>query len=42
MLVSGRFLSKVEDLVESESIGELTLKGFRRPVAVHSVLRLRS
>jgi class 3 adenylate cyclase len=42
VLVSGRFLSRIEDLVESESIGELTLKGFRRPVAIHNVLRLRS
>jgi class 3 adenylate cyclase len=41
VLVAGRFLSKVEGLVESESIGELTLKGFRRPVAIHNVLRLR-
>jgi class 3 adenylate cyclase len=42
VLVAGRFLSKVEGLVESESIGELTLKGFRRPVAIHNVLRLRA
>jgi class 3 adenylate cyclase len=41
VLVAGRFLAKVEGLVESESIGELTLKGFRRPVAIHNVLRLR-
>ncbi len=40
VLVSGRFLSKIDGLAESESIGELTLKGFRRPVAIHKVLRL--
>jgi class 3 adenylate cyclase len=41
VLVSGRFLSKVDGLVESESMGELALKGFRRPVQIHNVLRLR-
>jgi len=42
ILVSERFLSTVEPLVESAVIGELQLKGFRRPVVTHSVLRLRT
>ena len=38
ILVPRRFLGKVEDLVEAESAGELTLKGFHRPVAVYKIL----
>jgi adenylate cyclase len=42
ILVSDRFLSPLEALVEAEPVGELELKGFRRPVMTHRVLRLRS
>jgi adenylate cyclase len=41
ILVSQRLLSGVEDLVEAESAGELTLKGFHRPVAAYNILRLK-
>jgi class 3 adenylate cyclase len=40
ILVPQRLLGKVEDLVEAESAGELTLKGFHRPVAAFRVLGL--
>ena len=40
ILVSDRLLSKVERIVEAEPIGELELKGFRRPVMTHNVLNL--
>ncbi len=42
ILVTQRLLGNVEELVEAESIGELTLKGFHRPVAAFNVLRLKS
>jgi adenylate cyclase len=41
ILVSRRLLSLAEDLVEAESIGELSLKGFLRPVTAFNVLGLR-
>ncbi|MGH9670240.1 MAG: adenylate/guanylate cyclase domain-containing protein, partial [Terriglobales bacterium] len=41
ILVSQRLLVTVEDLIEVEPAGELTLKGFHRPIAVHNVLRLK-
>jgi class 3 adenylate cyclase len=41
ILVSDRFLTAIESLVEAETVGELELKGFRRPVMTHRVLRLR-
>jgi hypothetical protein len=31
----------VEELVEVEPVGELSLKGFSRPVTTHNVLRLK-
>jgi class 3 adenylate cyclase len=40
ILVSDRVLSLVKELVSVESIGELTLKGVQRPVAVSQVLNL--
>jgi class 3 adenylate cyclase len=40
-LVPQRLLGKVEDLVEAESAGELTLKGFHRPVTAYRVLSLK-
>ena len=41
ILLSQRAHAMVEDLVEAESIGELTLKGFSRPVPALNVLGLR-
>jgi adenylate cyclase len=41
ILVTSRFLSKIEGIVESMSIGEIALKGFSRPVSVHNVLATR-
>ena len=41
ILVSQRLLGGVDELVEAKPAGELTLKGFHRPVTAHSVLRLR-
>jgi len=40
--VSKRLLATVEDLVEAESIGELALKGFLRPVTAYDILRLKT
>jgi adenylate cyclase len=41
ILVSQRLLGTVEELVEVEPVGELTLKGFHRPIAAHNILRLK-
>jgi adenylate cyclase len=41
ILVSQRVFSAVEVLVETETVGELSLKGFSRPIAVYNVLGLR-
>jgi len=41
ILVPQRLLGAVEELVEVEPVGELSLKGFHRPVAVFNVLRLK-
>jgi class 3 adenylate cyclase len=41
ILTSQRLLGMVEELVEVEAVGELTLKGFSRPVTTHNVLRLK-
>jgi len=42
ILVSQRLLGTVEELVEVEPVGELTLKGFHRPVTAHNILRLKN
>jgi adenylate cyclase len=42
ILVPQRLLGTVEELVEAEPVGELTLKGFRRPITAHNVLRLKN
>ena len=39
VLVTSRVLAAIEDLVEAEPIGELSLKGFQRPLDVWNVLR---
>ncbi len=41
ILVSQRLLGTVEELVEVEPVGELTLKGFHRSIAAHNILRLK-
>ncbi len=40
ILVSRRVLATVEGLVEAEPVGEITLKGFLKPVTTFNVLRL--
>ena len=42
ILISKRLLGKVEELIEMEPVGELTLKGFHRSVTTCNVLRLRA
>jgi class 3 adenylate cyclase len=42
VLISQRLLATAEELVEVEPVGELTLKGFHRPVPAHNVLRLKT
>jgi class 3 adenylate cyclase len=41
-LVPQRVLGRVEDLVEAEAVGELTLKGFHRPVPAFNVSGLKT
>ncbi|HKY10086.1 MAG TPA: response regulator [Candidatus Binatia bacterium] len=41
ILVPRRFLGRVEDLVDAAAAGELTLKGFHRPVSAYNILRLK-
>ena len=38
ILVADRLLAKVEEFVESASVGELSLKGFSRPLPSHNIL----
>ena len=40
ILTDQKTLSKIEDLVEAEPLGELQLKGFGRPTAVFNVIKL--
>jgi class 3 adenylate cyclase len=41
VLVSRRVFATVEDLIEVEPIGELSLKGFLKPVTTFNVLRFK-
>ena len=41
ILVPQRLLGTVDELVEAEPAGELTLKGFHRPVAAYNIVRLK-
>ncbi|HSB79236.1 MAG TPA: response regulator [Candidatus Methylomirabilis sp.] len=41
ILVPRRFLGTVEGLVEAEPVGELSLKGFHRPITAYNILRLK-
>ena len=38
ILISRRVLTKVEDAVKVEPVGEFALKGIRRPLAAHDVI----
>ena len=42
ILLSQRVYAAVEELVEAEPVGDLTLKGLHRPVAVYNVLRFKA
>ncbi len=42
ILVSQRVFSAIEGAVESESVGEVALKGYSRPVAAYSVIALQA
>jgi adenylate cyclase len=42
ILISQRLYSVVESLVETESVGELSFKGFQRPLPTYNILRLRA
>ncbi len=39
ILIPQRLLGTVEELIEVEPVGEVTLKGFHRPVTTYNVLR---
>jgi class 3 adenylate cyclase len=41
ILIPRRLLGALEDLVTAEPVGELTLKGFSRPVSVYNVTAVR-
>jgi class 3 adenylate cyclase len=41
ILIAPRIFSKVEEHIEAESVGELSLKGFQRPVLTHNILTVR-
>ncbi|MBM2806179.1 MAG: guanylate cyclase [Deltaproteobacteria bacterium] len=41
ILVTQRLLGAVEEWVEAEAAGDLSLKGFHRPVAAYNILRLK-
>jgi adenylate cyclase len=41
VLISHRMVGTIEDLVEVEPVGELSLKGFLRPVTAFNVVRLK-
>jgi adenylate cyclase len=41
ILVSPRIYGAVEVLVEAETVGELSLKGFSRPILVYNIIGLR-
>lgn len=41
ILISRRMVGMIEDLVDAEPVGELSLKGFLRPVTAFNVVRLK-
>jgi len=38
IVISERVYSEIEELLNAESVGELTLKGFMKPVTAYNVL----
>ncbi len=42
ILISQRFYSIVKPLVETESVGEISFKGFHQPLQTYNILRLKS
>lgn len=42
ILISPRIFSRTESRIDVESVGELSLKGFQRPVLAHNVLAVRT
>ena len=42
ILISKRVLATTDGLLEVETAGELTLKGFHRSIPAYNVLRIRS
>jgi adenylate cyclase len=42
ILVSQRLYSVVEPLVEAESLGQVSFKGFQRPLHIYNLIRLRA
>ena len=42
ILISQRVYAELEGMVEVEPVGELTLKGFQKPVPAHNVLGIRA
>ncbi len=41
ILITKRLLATIEELVDVEGVGELSLKGFQRPVTAYNILRLK-
>lgn len=41
ILIPQRFLASIADLADVEPVGELSLKGFQRPVRAHNILGLK-
>ena len=41
ILISQRLLATIEDLVDVEGVGELSLKGFQRPITAYNIFRLK-
>ena len=41
ILISQRLVGAIEELVETEPAGELSLKGFHRLIAAHNILRMK-
>jgi signal transduction histidine kinase/class 3 adenylate cyclase len=42
ILIPRRLLGGLDNMIEVESVGELSLKGFHRPIAAYNVLRIRN
>jgi class 3 adenylate cyclase len=42
ILISTRILSKIENQIDVEPLGELSLKGFSRPVPAYNVVGVRA